>query len=152
MGPGGCTNFNDALAAALKSLRRTEMFSAQVRELLLRQGVPPEIADQVVSHLEQKRIVDDKRTVDLVVERSAGKKAKGPQRLREELERRGAPSALIERAIDSIGAANRMETMLSALKAQYPRGAPRARAGRFLFSRGFSEDDVEEALSRWGAT
>jgi len=142
--------FQSALAVALRRLQTSDRFESEVRRSLT--GFGDEIVEQVVRHLRDKRILNDRRVVDAVVERNVGRGAVGADRLRAKLESRGAPAPEIEIAVASAGEME-PELAFNLLAAKFPgrMESDRPRAGRFLFSRGFDEDVVESTLNRYFA-
>jgi SOS response regulatory protein OraA/RecX len=75
-----------------------------------------------------------------------GKRAAGIEKLRAELERRGAPENIVEECLAELSPDDQKQGMLDALSAKFKPTDDRARAGRFLLSRGFAEDEIESAL------
>jgi SOS response regulatory protein OraA/RecX len=78
-----------------------------------------------------------------------GRRAAGIEKLRAELERRGAPENIIEECLAELSPANQKQGMLDALSAKFRPTDDRAKGGRFLISRGFAEDDIESALDEF---
>ena len=134
-----------ALRAALDFLKPRDRFQEEVRRHLLGKGYPAYDVESVVQLLAERRLLNDDRTTQNLIEQSAGKRAVGIERLRADLEGLGAQAETIERHIEQLGK-REPERALEALRAQYRPGANRAKAGRFLFARGFDEESVESAL------
>ena len=132
-----------ALHSALQFLESRDRFASQVRQKLEAEGHSEEIVAFVIGHLRQKGILNDNRTAQAIVERNSGRRAKGSESLRSEMERAGAPAEVIEIQLASM---SEIERAMVALRAKYKSGADRGKAGRFLFSRGFGEEAVESAL------
>jgi len=99
----------------------------------------------VVGYLSDRKLIDDEKTALDRIERHSGKRAAGAQRLREELRNLGASEEVIQAGLVAIESSD-PERALDALRAKFKSGADRGRAGRFLVSRGFSEDAIEAAL------
>jgi len=78
-----------------------------------------------------------------------GRRAAGVEKLRAELERRGAPENIIAECLADLSPANQKQGMLDALSAKFRPTDDRAKGGRFLISRGFSEDEIEGALDEF---
>ena len=98
-----------------------------------------------MEHLRQKGILNDDNTTQRHIERNSGTRAVGIEKLRAELAKLGAPEETIEANLASL-AADEPERALEALRSKYKEGADRAKAGRFLYSRGFQEEAIESAL------
>jgi len=139
-------DFQAALVVALRRLKTSDRFESEVRKALAE--FSEETTDEVVRHLREKRVLNDQRVTDAVVERNAGRHAVGVNKLRAKLEARGAPEAEIDIAVASV-AEREPEVAINLLAVKFPgkMEGDRARAGRFLFSRGFEEDVVESALN-----
>jgi SOS response regulatory protein OraA/RecX len=137
---------NAALQAALKKLRAADWFEAELRGFLA--SFPAEEVESAISFLRERRMIDDSRTARNLVERSTGKKARGSDRLRQEMLDRGAPAEIVEEALAEQETDER-ERMHQALAAKFRPEDSRAKAGRFLASKGFDEDAIEGALDRY---
>ena len=135
----------DPLALALEFLRVRERFEAEIRAHLTSKGVEVGV-DEALVHLRQRRIVDDRRLIQSLIARNSGKRAVGIEKLRAELLRRGAPEEEVESLLAELG--EQGEIVDALLDKKLRPGDSRAKAGRFLFSRGFSEETVEDSLNR----
>lgn len=135
----------EPLALALEFLRVRERFEAEIRAHLASKGVDVGV-DETLAHLRQRKLVDDRRLIQNLIERNSGKRTVGIEKLRAELTRRGAPEAEVDSQIANLGEQN--ECIDALLDKKLRPGDNRAKAGRFLFSRGFSEEAIEDALNR----
>ena len=132
---------------ALKKLRAKDRFESEIRGFL--EDFPAEIIESVIQILKERRIIEDTRTTINLVERNSGKRSIGQEKLCAELLERGAPEETIHTALRS-SSANEGENILDVLSAKFlPERFERAKAARYLFSRGFKEDDIESALDRF---
>jgi len=139
--------YRDALEIALKKLRTKDRFEAEVRLFLTE--FPTDVVDRVISFLKDRKIIDDRKTIINLVERYSGKRAIGLEKLRAELTERGAPEETIFAATGSLLEGER-QRMLDALTAKFsPTDDVRAKAARFLYSRGFAEEEIEAVLDRF---
>lgn len=100
----------------------------------------------MLDHLARRRLVDDRRAADWFVETRTGKRALGPEAIRAELGKRGAPEEVIEDRLAAISPEERFQSMMQLLEGRCKPEDKRAKGGRLLLSRGFSEDEVESAL------
>jgi len=138
-------DYKAALGLALRRIETSDRFESEVRDALRRYS--PDIVDRVVAYLHEKRFLNDSRTLDQAVERNAGRRALGDALLKERLVRRGADEAMVEARLAETGSeAERIDALLAA---KYQPHDDPARAGRFLYGRGFSEDAIREALERY---
>jgi len=137
--------FTTALKAALDHLKTRDRLSGELRSYLVAEGFEPDVVENVVQFLVERKLVNDEKTTQHLIERNSGKRSVGIERLRAELEKLGAPAETIEAKLAVLGESE-SERALEALRAKYKHGADRAKAGRFLYSRGFEEDSIEAAL------
>ncbi len=103
-------------------------------------GFPEPIVDDVIQTLQAQRLLSEARAVEAFVESRSGAKAKGRDVVREELIARGASESVLPNRSDE----EERDIMLNLiLKCE-----DRARAGRLLAGRGFSEDLIESVLDQ----
>lgn len=132
----------------MERLRRSDAFEAEIRDLLARAKFEPEVVDRVLERLRELRVLNDSRAVEETIRRRAnGSKARGAEALRQELLRRGAPEEEIERQISQIPPETIQAQLLDLLSKKCKIADSRERAARLLLSRGFSEEEVETALT-----
>ena len=138
---------NDALADALARLKTAERTAAELRAALLPHH-GEEATEATLAYLAMKKLLSEDRAAEATVRpRAGGRRAEGDSRLRQRLEARGADAHAIERALDQApDEALRMQDALAA-KFKTPDPLQRGKAGRFLLSRGFDEENVEGALT-----
>ena len=138
----------EALADALRRLKTAERTVAELRAALVpRHGERD--TDAALAWLAARKLLSDERAAEAIVRpRTAGRRAEGDARLRERLAAKGADEAAVEAALaDAPDEAGRMA---DALGAKFrPERNERAKAGRFLLSRGFDEEAVDGALDRF---
>lgn len=130
----------DALKVALEAIRRRDRFESELRTLLENKGFEVE---PVIEYLKGRRFVDDRRVASTEVERLS-RKGLGPDRIRAELEARGAKDTAISNAIAELNSPE--ETAKAALAKKFPGEIDVPRAMRFLLSRGFEEDVARSAI------
>ncbi|HVT14190.1 MAG TPA: RecX family transcriptional regulator [Fimbriimonadaceae bacterium] len=133
-----------ALLDAFRFLKARDRMETEVRAHLHGKGHDAEAIQSVVKFLIERKLLDDEKTIQSLIERNSGKRAVGIERLKAELERLGAPEESIERYLAE--GPNESDLALKALRAKYKAETSRAKAGRFLYGRGFSEEAVESAL------
>ncbi|HEX9813092.1 MAG TPA: regulatory protein RecX [Burkholderiales bacterium] len=131
-------------------LARREHSRAEVVAKLRRKGCDARIAADVVAALAAENYLSDERLAE-VVARSRRRRGYGPMRIRKELERKGLADEAIERWSDA-----RSKEWLAELErvrrrkfgARPPSSfAERAKQARFLQQRGFTYDQIQQALS-----
>ena len=139
--------YRQALDLALRKLKTKDRFESEIRLFLAE--FPTESTDRVIRFLKDRRIIDDTKTTLNLIERYSGKRAVGSEKLRAELIERGAPEETVDAALGELLNEDR-QRMYEALTAKFsPGDNSRAKAARFLFSRGFPEDEIEGALDRF---
>lgn len=137
--------YSEALKKALKRLQTSDRYESEVRSAL--SGFEADIVNRVVAELHARRYLDDARTTRHMVESNAGRRAVGDHRLRERLERRGASDSDLAAALsEAQSEADRIDEIL---QTKYSPEDDPAKAGRFLYGRGFSEEAIEAGLSRY---
>ncbi len=137
--------YQEALGKALKRLRASDRFESEVRGALRRYDV--EVVEAVVAYLHRHRLLDDVRTMATAVELNAGRRAVGDAMLVDRLVKRGADEELVAARLEE--ATPEGERIDALLRAKYRPSDDPAKAGRFLFGRGFSEEAIESALERY---
>ena len=137
--------FRDALGRALRRLETSDRFESEVRDALRR--FEPAVVDRVVAYLREHRLLDDARTAVHAVEINRGRRAVGDALLADRLVARGADEQVVTSALAE--AESEDELIEAILKAKYRPTDPSAKAGRFLYSRGFSEEAIESALEKY---
>lgn len=140
--------YSAALGVALRRLETSDRYEAEVRKALSK--FDSDVVERVVQYLHGQRFLDDRRTTEHVVDRNEGRSAIGAERLRANLERRGAPEALID-AVVADAAESEPDRARAVLAAKYrePKPEDRAKAGRFLYARGFTEEVIESCLDQF---
>ncbi len=137
-----------ALEAALRFLRARDRFVDELHAHLVAKGFHNEEVDRTVRYLIERNLLDDARTSQSFVERRSGKRAIGVDRMREEMQRLGASRETIDNALAG-HARSESERALAALRSKFEASVDLTKAGRFLYSRGFSEDAIEAALDQF---
>jgi SOS response regulatory protein OraA/RecX len=140
-----------ALKAALAFLKSRDRFAAEIRAHLLAKGFDEAIAEEAVADLIERKLINDCNTAERHIERNSGKRGVGSEKLRAELQKLGAPEDIIAAKLQLLEGGE-AERALQALRAKYKSGAERAKAGRFLFGRGFSEETIESVLDAFCTT
>ena len=132
----------------MNALEKAERTPAELRAALLKKHDSDDV-EAAIEWLSARKLLSEERAVEATVRpRASGKRAEGDLKLRERLERRGAAPEAIEAALADVPSES--ERMQEALSAKFrPEEGQRAKAGRFLMSRGFEEESVTEALDRF---
>lgn len=135
----------EALALALKRLKRSDAFESEIRTLLEQKGFGPDAQSSVLNHLRSKGVLNDRRTAE-ALSRQMSAKPKGVEQLRQGLLKRGAPEEVIQACLASETPESQRTAALALLDKRAGSADSRAKAGRLLHSRGFSEDLIESVL------
>ncbi|MDR3691359.1 MAG: regulatory protein RecX [Fimbriimonas sp.] len=136
----------EALQTALRKLKSGDRFESEIRAFL--SDFSSEAVDDVITYLKGRRIIDDTRTIQNLVERYSGKRSIGTEKLRAELLERGAPEEIVDTVMAS-RIASESSKMLEVLSAKFTPAVSRAKAARFLYSRGFPDEEIESVLDRF---
>ncbi|MCX7800545.1 MAG: RecX family transcriptional regulator [Fimbriimonadales bacterium] len=136
----------------MRRLAARDRFAPELRAWLVGKGVSEQVADAVLDHLRRRRFVDDDRAAEGVVRAASGKRAKGRERLRADLLRRGADADTADRALGGRTDEEELQTALGCLEARRFGPGDRAKAARFLAGRGFEEETIRRAIEeRFGS-
>jgi regulatory protein len=133
------------LKLALTRLSRSAISKKELLSYLEGKGQDPVESETVVSYLEGRTILSDRKTIESLVESKSGKRSIGIEKLRATLNERGFPEELIDEALASREDGGIDQVLL----AKYKPTDRRDRAARFLLSRGFDEESVAEAIDRF---
>src|SRR4051812_14072300 len=95
---------SDALAAALQHLASRERLSSEMRAHLIAKGYEPDAVEEVVCYLTECKLLNDDKTTLSLIEKNSGKRSVGIEKLRAELEKRGAPAELIAAHTEAMSA------------------------------------------------
>lgn len=136
------------LKKALSLLEARDRFEAELRQELQKSGFDTDLTEPVVSYLLERRFVDDRRTIINEIERRAGKRSMGRNLIRERLLARGAPEELLDELLGD-EPEGELERALGLLKGKYRMTDDRRKGGRMLYSKGFDESVIEQALERY---
>jgi SOS response regulatory protein OraA/RecX len=136
----------------LERLRRSDAFIEGLRASLEATGFEPGTVQRVLAHLSDRRLLNDQKTIDNLVEARTGKRAAGIEKLRSELKRKGAPEELVEQRLASVSPEAEREAMLALLRSRFESKDSRAKGARFLAGRGFVGDQIEGALDEFFGT
>ena len=137
----------EALSLAMRQLAKRAYLSWELGNFLeTREYSRAEIED-VLSLLQRQKLLNDKETIQNLIESKSGRQSIGAGKLRFVLRKRGVPDEVIEDVIAPHEGVDALPAALEALNGRsWPPGG-RARAARFLLSRGFDEETVESALN-----
>jgi len=131
-----------ALSRALGLLARRAYTEAELRKKL--KAYPEPEVEEAIRRLKNWGYLDDRAFAERFV--AARKDRFGPHRLRQELFRRGVEGAVVEEFLPEEDEAETAYALLSRRRSRY-RGE-KARAVRFLLSRGFSLEAALRAFER----
>ena len=131
-----------ALSRALGLLARRAYTEAELKKKL--KAYPEPEVEEAIRKLKDWGYLDDRAYAERYV--SARKDRYGPYRLRQELRRRGVEEALLDELVTEKGEAEAAYALLFRHRNRY-RGE-KARAVRFLLSRGFSLEAALLAFDR----
>jgi len=139
----------EALGLAMKRIAQRDRLSFELSRELEAKGYGEAEVGEVLEFLTSRRLVDDEKTIQSLIERRTGRRAAGKEKIRAELQKLGVPDEKIEPFLSSVGDDDELERMNQALNSRSWSSKDRVRAARFLVSRGFSEDLLDTALDRF---
>ncbi len=132
----------DAVARAARALRPRDRSRAALDERLSRAGVPARARDDALATLERAGVVDDARFATSRAEALA-ERGFGDAAIRFELEREGVAGALVESSLAAL------EPERDRVRRLVERRGGGVKTARWLLSKGFEADAVEETLGRF---
>ncbi|HVL38459.1 MAG TPA: regulatory protein RecX [Fimbriimonadaceae bacterium] len=141
--------FKATLERALAELRKRPYLQEELRRKL--EATQAETVSRfVIEFLSDRGFINDRETIRNHILHQSGQRGYGQERIKAELLERGAREEVVQECLqEQLGLEAELQTALQALAKRFGAGASRARAGRFLIGRGFSEELVEEALGRY---
>ncbi|MFQ3588283.1 MAG: RecX family transcriptional regulator [Fimbriimonadaceae bacterium] len=137
------------VAQALRLLRASDKFSAEVRDALLGRGHSEDVVADVLSFLNERRILDDTQTCEHAVSRMAERLGRGKERIRAELMARGAPEEIVEQALARLTDEVESRAMQRILHRSLRGSGDRQKAWRLLASRGYDAESIAAAVDRY---
>ncbi len=136
--------FERALKIALRMLRASDKFRAEIEARLIARGFETQTVEAVLRWLSDKGVLNDERTLSNAFERLASDRCWGSERIRAALTERGAPEDRLAGLMASRSIGDERKAARKALQKKGVR--TRASAGRLLASLGFEEELIESAL------
>jgi regulatory protein len=143
----------EARQAALRMLTRREHGRKELEGKLINKGCTADIAAQVAAGLEAEGLLSDDRFVEALV-RVRRQRGCGPLRIQKELQQKGVAEDVVERWLDVAGD-DWVEAVKRVCRRKYGGKVPkslsaRAKQARFLQYRGFTFDQIRQALNPRG--
>ena len=137
---------------ALAMLDRRDYSRAELLKKLVEKGENETEAAAAVERLAELGFVDDARYAPIIVRHYAAK-GYGPQRVRQELQRRGIPKDLWDEAMEQMPRQDDTVDRLlrSKLKSETPDRAELKKAQDFLLRKGYGWDEIKAALARYNS-
>lgn len=139
-----------AKARALRILGKRNMSRREITDRLIQKGESEETAEETAGWLQQIGAVNDAEYASLIV-RHYMSRGYGIMRIRDELYRRGIDRELWEDALAGLPEADERVYHLLAdkLKGKAPDPAALKRAADALYRRGFTWDEIKQAIERY---
>lgn len=131
-------------------LDRRDYSRKELTDKLIEKGVNEAEAEEAVERLAELGFVDDARYAPIIVRHYAAK-GYGPQRVRQELQRRGIPRELWDGAMGEMPVQDDTVDRLlrSRLKGENPDRNTLKKASDYLLRKGYSWDDIHSAVERY---
>ena len=137
---------------ALQLLDKRDYSRAELLRKLTEKDYDEVEAAEAVDRLAELGFVDDARYAPIIVRHYAAK-GYGPQRVRQELQRRGIPKDLWDEAmLEMPQQDDTIDRLLrTKLKSDTPDRAELKRASDFLLRKGYGWDEIKAALGRYNS-
>lgn len=144
---------SQARRRALGWLARREYGRQELQDKLQQRGCAPSLATEIVAALVREGLVSDERFAEALLHARRAR-GYGPLYIRRELEGKGIARAIIETLLD-VGEPDWLDDARRVKKKKYGGRRPanlaeRARQTRFLQQRGFSHEQIRQALGSDG--
>jgi regulatory protein len=135
---------------ALNFLARREHASLELRRKLLSKGFDVQLIDQVLTQLQESKILSDERFLESFV-RSRINKGQGPLRIQQELQQRGLAGEPIVEKLDMLSV-EWVERAQQVRQKRFGQSLPhntrdKVKQMRFLQYRGFTNTQIKAALT-----
>ena len=131
-------------------LARREHSRRELQDKLFRKGFPETVAARVIAELETAGQLSDERYAEGLI-RVRWERGYGPLRIQRELQQKGVDPEIVGRLLDFSArewADSLQRVRRKKFGAQLPKTfAERARQLRFLHTRGFTSDQLQQALN-----
>lgn len=134
-----------ALKWALRRLKRSDRFKAELEAGLQSRGFGSEAIEGALAFLERMRLLDDARTLELWLDQ-AKRRADSRNKLRVQLEARGLPEERVSQALSDWDEQTELERALEACGRMRSEGVERQKALRRLLSKGFDSEIAESVV------
>lgn len=139
------------LEKAIEYLSYRQMSAKELHDKLLQKGAEEDVASYCVSRLLDMKLLNDELYAASVA-RHYGGKGYGAGRVRAELSRRGVSRELWDDALDALPELDDKIDRFIASRLQDPNDKDQVRkVSAALFRRGFSWDEIREALNRYNS-
>jgi len=139
----------EAILFAASCLKKRDLSQFEVQDLLVRRGFDMEAVGPCLTFLVAQRFIREEVVVEKELNLARGSRARGDSLIAEKLVARGIPMALIQSKLTDSERETESERALELLQVKLPRGGSRAKIGRFLWSRGFSEATIDSVLESY---
>ena len=126
---------------------------AELKTYLEGKRVEPDLIEEVVSELERSGVLDDARYAERFTEDRRSLMGWGPERIEQDLARRGVPAELIEAAVSRRTREDELVAARSLLADRFARledDRARNRAWQLLIRRGFDAELAYDAVRAHG--
>jgi regulatory protein len=135
----------DALACAIEFLKTRDRSRAEVEAKLAAKGFPNAEIEAVLDRLEYRKIIEDERIAQGIASSDAGI---GPGRMRAKMAKLGLDESTVDSALVHFDDETQLTQMRQLITKRKFTVSDRAKAARFLNSRGFDEELVMLAIER----
>ncbi len=136
---------------ALEYLSRRSMSRAELKKKLIEKGYDEDTADYCVQWLTENGLTDDESYAAAVVRHYAAK-GYGAGRIKGELSKRGIDRDLWEGALDAApDSSGKIDKFISSRLTDPEDRAQIGKVSQALYRRGYSWDEIREALARFSA-
>lgn len=141
-------NQRTALDEAVRFLAQAERSEAEVRRRLTSREYDENEIENAIARLRELNYINEERMAHQESDVLSTRRLLGKHRVNHRLESRGVNEKIREEVIGEIEEGDELNRACLLLKSKFKSSEDFAKAGRFLYARGFDEEVVQLALAR----
>lgn len=141
-------SFETGLDTALGLLKVQDRTVWELSTRLEAKGYPSSLVASVIGTLRERKVLDDDRVIERVIEQALAKPGTGRLKVKARLVSRGIDESVVDKALVSMPEDQQVRSALDTFVGK-PFFEDQGKAYRHLANRGFEEEIIEAALSRY---
>lgn len=134
-----------AFDLAIKYISKYQKTESELKDYLLKKGFLSELCDDVLNKVKEYRYIDDKVFVENYIKNSKGRY--GINKIKQNLKQKGISEELISQIEIEEDFSDLQKIALKYLKNKEKNNANLQKCAKFLFSRGYSYDEISRVIA-----